>query len=55
MLIGRSAQLIATVLPENAKTKTVNWSSDNRLVAEVDEVAMFPHMRKELLRSGNNP
>lgn len=37
LLIGRSAQLIATVLPENAKTKTVNWSSDNRLVAEVDE------------------
>lgn len=37
LLIGRFVQLIATILPENIKTKTVNWLSDSRLAVEADE------------------
>lgn len=34
---GELAQLIATVMPENASDKTVSWTSSDRSVAEVDE------------------
>lgn len=37
LITGHSAQLRAIITPENAKTKTVNWTSENRLVAEVDK------------------
>jgi len=34
---GKTLQLTATVVPENAMDKTVTWSSDNETVATVDE------------------
>lgn len=37
LTVGHSAQLVASVTPSDAKTKTVNWSSDNRLVVDVDK------------------
>ena len=33
---GQSAQITATVLPENASVKSISWSSSNQNVAEVD-------------------
>jgi len=65
LLIGRSAQLIATVLPENANVAvpssyaetlpSSSTSATNRLSLDQFTVfvlaSMFPHMRKELLRS----
>ena len=35
--IGQTTQLIATVQPENAADKTVSWSSNNNLIATVDD------------------
>lgn len=37
LTVGHSAQLVASVTPSDAKTKDVNWSSDNRFVADVDK------------------
>lgn len=34
--IGKSEMLVATVLPNNATNKTVNWSSSNNNIATVD-------------------
>ena len=36
MTIGDIHQLVATVLPDNATDKTVEWSSENETVAKVD-------------------
>lgn len=36
LLIGEKARLVATVLPEDATYKTVNWTSGDRDVATVD-------------------
>lgn len=36
ILVGESATLVATVLPENATNKNVIWSTDNPSVASVD-------------------
>lgn len=36
LMVGESATLIATVLPENADDKTVTWTSNNPGVATVD-------------------
>lgn len=35
--VGKSGKLIATVLPEDARDKTVTWSSDKESVATVNE------------------
>ena len=37
LTVGHAVQLVAAVTPSDAKTKTVNWSSDNRFVADVDK------------------
>lgn len=37
--VGQTAQLTATVLPENATKKTVSWSSDKPEVATVDALS----------------
>lgn len=35
--VGEEHTLVATILPENADSKAVTWSSDNTEVATVDE------------------
>ncbi|MCH5229600.1 MAG: leucine-rich repeat protein [Muribaculaceae bacterium] len=37
LLLGHTDKLIATVMPENATDKTVTWSSDNPVIATVDD------------------
>lgn len=37
LAVGDSVTLVATVLPEDAKDRTVNWSSDTPSVATVDD------------------
>ncbi len=38
--VGETAQLKATVLPDNADSKTVTWSSDDKSVATVSEAGL---------------
>lgn len=41
MLIGETYQVIATILPENATYKTLNWSSSDERIATVNSQGMI--------------
>lgn len=44
LIEGQSTQLTATVLPENATSQTVSWSSSNESVATVDQHGLVQAM-----------